>query len=198
MFYLCPNKIPSKILRNKIMAEKEDTSVISLRVNSEQREAIIQFFNFNNWDLEEATGEGIQSNADETDENGDVLGNFERTFHIPQDNNVEECPHCFCRPCITNERNHQMWWKSECEPPSRRNSSLRKEKYKFFWTMLFHRGVFQDPRYKSRKLEIMHQNPRLRGVVCHRRDVLPSCVLETVRRWLPNLKNVPYMGHRWE
>lgn len=67
------------------MAEKEDTSVISLRVNSEQREAIIQFFNFNNWDLEETTGEGIQSNADE---NGDVPGNFELTFHIPQDNSV--------------------------------------------------------------------------------------------------------------
>lgn len=29
------------------MEENEETSVISLRVNSEQKEAIIQFFNFN-------------------------------------------------------------------------------------------------------------------------------------------------------
>lgn len=72
------------------MAEKYDTSVISLRVNSDQRYAIIQVFYFNNWDLE---GEEIQSNSDKTDENGDVLENFERTFHISQNNSVEECPH---------------------------------------------------------------------------------------------------------
>lgn len=42
LFYLCPNRIPSKILNYKILAEKK--SLFSLRVNSEQREKIIQFF----------------------------------------------------------------------------------------------------------------------------------------------------------
>lgn len=35
------------------MEENEETSVISLQVNSEQKEAIIIFFNFNDWDLNE-------------------------------------------------------------------------------------------------------------------------------------------------
>ena len=80
------------------MAEKEDTSVISLRVNSEQREAIIQFFNFNNWDLEEATGEGIQSNADETDENGDVLENLNGHFAFPRTTMLRNVPIAYADP----------------------------------------------------------------------------------------------------
>lgn len=44
------------------MEENEETSVISLRVNSEQKEAIIQFFNFNDWDLNEVNQEDADSN----------------------------------------------------------------------------------------------------------------------------------------
>lgn len=84
------------------MEENEETSVISLRVNSEQKEAIIQFFNFNDWDLNEVNQEDADSNTEETE--------FERTFRISQNENCEECQHCLCRPCITDENNRQMWW----------------------------------------------------------------------------------------
>lgn len=78
------------------MEENEETSVISLRVNSEQKEAIIQFFNFNDWDLNEVNQEDADSNIEETE--------FERTFRISQNENCEECQHCLCRPCITDEK----------------------------------------------------------------------------------------------
>lgn len=175
------------------MDENEDTSVISLRVNPEQRETIIQFINFNEWELDEMLCEGDTiENQNTSDED------FERTFRIPQNENCDECQQCFCKPCITDEKNTQMWWPSEAVLPDRRNSSFRKQKYKFFWTMLFHRGVFLDARYKERKLIALQSDPRLKNVASHRRDILPECVVDLVRFWFPNPKDIPYMGHRWQ
>ena len=176
------------------MEENEDTSIISLKVNPEQRETIIQFINFNAWDLDEMLfKEGSVSqdtNCDDQD--------FVRTFCIPQNENCDECPHCFCKPCITNEQNRQMWWSTEPELPDRKNSSFRKEKYKSFWTMLFHRGVFLDDRYRERKSTALKSDPRFKNVVSHRRDILPECVVNVARFWFPNPKHIPYMGHRWQ
>lgn len=71
--------------------------------------------------------------------------------------------------------------------------------YKFFWTMLFHRGViFLDERYRERKLNVLQLDPRFTNVASHRRDILPECVVNLVRVWFPNPKNIPYMGHRWQ
>lgn len=155
-----------------------------------KKKLLFNFFNFNDWDLNEVNQEDADSNIEETE--------FERTFRISQNENCEECQHCLCRPCITDENNRQMWWLSEPVRANERNRVLRKEKYKLFWTMLFHRGVFMDTRYKSRKIESLQADPRLRDVVCHRRDILPQCVLKLVRFWYPNPKNIPYMGHRWK
>lgn len=84
MFYLCPNEILSKIPSNKYNGGKRRHKCNFTEGKFRaKRSNYTVFFNFNNWDLEEETGEGIQSNANETlDENGDVLENFERTFHI--------------------------------------------------------------------------------------------------------------------
>lgn len=171
------------------MEENEDTSIITLRVNSDQRESIIQFINFNEWELEEMICE------ENTTGNEDISAD---DFCIPQSQNCDECEHCFCKPCITDGRNTQMWWPSEPALPDRRNTSFRKEKYKFFWTMLFHRGVFLDERYRERKLNVLQLDPRFTNVASHRRDILPECVVNLVRVWFPNPKNIPYMGHRWQ
>ena len=40
------------------MEEREDTSVISLRVNAEQRDTIMKFINFNEWKLDEMLWKG--------------------------------------------------------------------------------------------------------------------------------------------
>jgi hypothetical protein len=41
-----------------------------------------------------------------------------------------------------------------------RNSGLRKEHYKRFWTMLLHRGVWNDDRYIVMKVDAMSRDPR--------------------------------------
>ena len=91
-----------------------------------------------------------------------------------------------------------MWWETENQIPHERNSMLRKSDYKRFWTNLFHRNVWQDPRYLVRKRAALRQDPRRRNYVYHRRDLMPKCVLVLVRSWFPNPPNVPYMGHMWE
>jgi hypothetical protein len=42
-----------------------------------------------------------------------------------------------------------MWWPAEPVSLNRKNSSFPKEKYRFFWTMLFHKCGFLDERYKT-------------------------------------------------
>ncbi|CAC5379244.1 unnamed protein product [Mytilus coruscus] len=164
-------------------------SVLSLEVTQEQREAIYHFFAHNDWEFKDISGENASVEENESNE-GD--------FFIAQDENSEECPNCLCRPCITNERNRQLWWENENHPEHQRNAYLRKDKYKRFWTNLLHRGVWKDPRYLLRKREALRRDPRRHKCVYHRRDLMPKCVLELVRQWFPNLPEQQYMGHMWE
>ena len=70
--------------------------------------------------------------------------------------------------------------------------------YKRFWTMLFHQNVWRDPRYVERKQRALQQDPQRRKLTYHRRDLMPECVVDMVRLWLPNPSEQPYMGHKWE
>ena len=49
-------------------------------------------------------------------------------YVIEQDDNFDEYLYCFCRPCITNERNRQLWWETDYQIEHERNSQLRKYK----------------------------------------------------------------------
>ena len=103
------------------------------------------------------------------------------------------------KPCITNEQNRQLWWETENHPSNQRNTGLRKDKYKRFWTMMFHREVWKDPRYLAEKTRVLQRDRRFRNnFEWHRRDIMPKCVLELVREWFPNPLGVPYLGHLWE
>lgn len=198
----------------------EERQRLILDVSEMQMEAIKHFFLHSEWDFRpidtsqeeeiggktcvrsECVDKGVQTNT-ELDTGPDCCGNDEEDnveeekFVIPQDNNRDECPFCLCKPCITDDNNRQLWW--EVEPfrlPHPRNSKLRKEKYKRFWTMLLHRGVWSDPRYVVKKMRALeHFQP---GQEWHRRDIMPTCVVNIVRTWLPNPKDVQYMGHLWE
>ncbi|CAG2248414.1 unnamed protein product [Mytilus edulis] len=110
----------------------------------------------------------------------------------------DDCPFCLCKPCIIDENNIQMWWETEGQQRHRRNNSLRKEKYKYFWTMLYHRDVWRDDRYQERKLQALARDPKFKNFIWHKRDIMPNCVLKLVRNWHPNPDNIPYMGHLWE
>lgn len=74
-------------------------------------------------------------------------------------------------------------WLSEPVLTNERNGILRKEKYKLFWTTLFHTGVFMDSRFKFRKIEPLQEDLKLRDVVCHGRYIL-----KLVRFWYHNPK----------
>ena len=169
------------------------TSVLSLQVTEEQREAIYHFFAYNDWDFREVA---TNNNETPSNENSEIESNG--NFIIQQSQEADECPYCFCRPCITHEQNRQMWWEDENSDPHERNSFLRKEKYKRFWTNLFHREVWKDPRYLRRKRQALRRDRPRRKYVYHRRDLMPKCIIELVRTWFPNPPGQPYMGHMWD
>ncbi|KAK3098257.1 hypothetical protein FSP39_017655 [Pinctada imbricata] len=172
--------------------EQEDNrSILALEVTEEQREAIRAFYVHNEWDFNEI------DIVDQNNSNSESQTETVEQHYIPQDPESDECEHCLCRPCITDELHRQSWLESESHAPNKRNSSLRKDKYKRFWTNLFHRRVWRDSRYLARKEEALSRD-RTEYDVFHRRDLMPKCVVTLVRSWLPNPPNKPYIGHRWE
>lgn len=44
---------------------------------------------------------------------------------LPQADEGQECPHCYCTPCVTDEFYRQLWW-PEARPPHPSNAKLRK------------------------------------------------------------------------
>lgn len=175
-------------------SDASEKFVVQLVVTEEQRLVIEHLFAHNHWTYEE---------CGEREEHGDFDDGPRAPGYIKQQNlNEPECAHCLCRPCITDPSNKQMWWEEEQQPPHARNSSIRKGLYKRFWTMLYHRQVWQDPRYLERKSLVLNQdNLRVHrvwsGGRLHKRDLMPKCVLDLVRSWLPNPPTLDYMGHRW-
>ena len=116
-----------------------------------------------------------------------------KTFVINQNVEEEECIYCLCRPCISSEKNRQMWWLEDPVAPNRSNFQRRKDKYKRFWTMLFQRNVWRDPRYIERKRNALRQDPLRKNYIYHRRNLMPKYVVSKVRYWLPDL-NGSYVG----
>ncbi len=180
--------------------------VLCLEVTEEQRDVISALFNHYDWDLKEldigslsaTTGvsqtlNGSQIQSSHTDDDLFMPG-----FTIPQDSDARKCPHCLCSPCITSDKNKQLWWPEENVISHQRNSGLRKIAYRKFWTMLHHRQVWVSPEYLERKTAALDADPQRKDYVYHRRDIMPDCVLKLVRGWYPNPPNMPYMGHMWE
>jgi len=133
-----------------------------------------------------------------TESDGGAGEENENSFIIHQDPNSEECPFCLCKPCITDENNRQLWWETESQQKHIRNHSLRKEKYRYFWTMMYHREVWRDDRYQSRKLAALARDPKYKNYIWHKRNIMPNWVLKLVRGWHPNPDGIPYIGHLWE
>ena len=189
---------------------------ITLNVSEEQMDTINHLFNHYGWNYDEISraynNGSASSSAENSQDRNDVAcqtapqnlplddndDNGYQEYNIPQSPDEEECRFCLCRSCITNEQNRQFWWEDNNEAPCRRNSALRKEKYKRFWTMMFHRDAWKDPRYQAEKLRALRADPRHRKYEWHRHDIMPKCVLSLVRQWFPNPAGVPYMGHLWE
>ena len=171
-----------------------------MAVSQEQKDATEKLFTENNWPMILECNEGVHINESclrdrQCENNSD---DNEEPFHIGQDPEADMCPHCLCRPCITSEVHRQLWWAAGPEPAHRLNRKWRKVAYRKFWTESYHRGVWNHPTYRTRKLQALGHDPRHRQYVYHRRDIMQNCVLKLVRGWYPNLPGQPYMGHMWE
>jgi len=180
--------------------EVEEKYVVAINMTALQHEVIKNLFGHNDWEYEEILVQQRTGELPTQDQQGEEE-NYNPGFIIEQDHTENECAYCLCKPCITHEKNRQLWWEDEDHEPQEWNSGLRKDLYKRFWTMLYHRKVWVDPRYITRKDNALQQDPKykkfawIRGY--HKRDLMPECVLKLVRRWFPNPPSAVYMGHRW-
>jgi len=104
-----------------------------------------------------------------------------------------ECSECFCSPCITNDKNKQLWWPSRNSDPHPGTAPQRKQLYQRFWAMMANCGAWCDDRYVAKK-----KIARKSKTTWHKRELMPDCVLKVCREWLPNPVKQPYMGHKWE
>lgn len=60
-------------------------------------------------------------------------------------------------------------------------------------------GAWADIRYLRKKahMQSQHDLEAMDGWLPSQREIMPECVLELVRELYPNLKGVPYMGHKF-
>ena len=182
---------------------QDDGFSIPLYLSSEQLETIRSLFSHYDWDFEKSMSDGakrlkcknIDTLPDDTSSDNIPANNG---YYIPAVEGSDICPHCLSGPCITHEENRQMWWPEHAKPAHMENSKERKKLYKKFWTMCYHRGVWQHPVYKDRKERALGGDPTRKRYTWHRRDLMPQCIIKLLRGWLPNPATVPYMGHFWE
>jgi hypothetical protein len=129
--------------------ENEEYETLTLKVTKSQKVAVKEFFEKQHWEFIEIQGDddtSLKHVCSEDTEDFDI-STATPGYTIKQNETEDECPFCLCRPCITDDSNRQLWWKHEPSQPHPLNSKSRKKCYKHFWTMLYHRQVWQDPRY---------------------------------------------------
>ena len=173
------------------MATKE-TKVISILVTEEQEEEIKNLFRTRNWNFQTVLHHSMSSQA------CGLAPEAEPPIASHQDDCDQECSFCFCAPCVTNLRYRQMWWPTRSLVPSVQNRGIRLGLYKKFWACLYNRHYWIEPRYQEKKISAMQEDPKLKNFVCHRRDIMPDCVVKRVRNWFPKTEKEHYVGHRWE
>ena len=74
------------------------------------------------------------------------------------------------------------------------NSGLGRNIYKKFWKTLNNLGLRQNNDYQKRK----NAAGCSKVFVVHSREIMPTCVVDKVRRLYPNPSDKPYMGHKSE
>lgn len=133
----------------------EEKATVIYKLTEEQKNAIKELFDENEWDYKEIDWDEEAEHQSSFDPH-DVTPGF-----VIKDSTEEsdvECPHCFCTPCITDEKRRQAWWPTQPCQPHEANTLDRKKCYKSFWTMMWHREAFKDARYLQRPSEGMERD----------------------------------------
>lgn len=155
----------------------EETLVL---LSQEQIQAVSALFQQNNWDLAVIETPGEEPGPELPQADIPQQGEHHSSFVTVQDPDAPKCPHCFCSPCITSERNRQNWWGTGQNKPARNNRTPRYQAYSNFWTMMYHRNVWESEDYKKKKADVL-QVEYTQPVTFHKRDIMPECVLNLVR-----------------
>lgn len=113
--------------------------------------------------------------------------------NVLEGHGTARCPHCFLSPCVTS---HHQTWLGPGANPHPRNSSLRKKRYKLFWKLLSDSGAWMFPEYQNKKRRALGREED-ESTVWTVREIMPDCVLDSVRNLYPNIPTQPYMGHKW-
>ncbi|CAC5369576.1 unnamed protein product [Mytilus coruscus] len=168
---------------------------VTMELSDLQLETIKNLFRHNDWEIK------ILDDSAVTNEKGGNAQNPQMTTEqsTQTDNNEEDEDDDqpgFVIQQDPSQTNVVAW--SVRSTPSKKNSSLRKEHYKRFWTMLLHRGAWNDDRYIVMKSDAMTRDHRTQRFDWHKRDIMPKCVVTLVRCWFPNPGGFTYIGHMWE
>jgi hypothetical protein len=103
------------------------------------------------------------------------------------------CPHCLLVPCVATSQRDARWLGNGL-PPHAENAAIRRGLYKRFWNTMANLGGWHTPQYVAKKMHIGGGQ----GIVYHKREIMPDCVLKLCRDLYPNPKDKEYMGHKWE
>lgn len=141
------------------------TRRITLAVTELQYDVIRNLFNHYEWDFEGSLREDVPLNdganiiqapvSVTSNENGSSSGSEDQDNEGGQHRPENECPHCYCSPCVTATL---QTWLGNGSPAHNRNAGLRRVRYRKFWTMLDRRGAWNDPRYIRKKRHFLRRN----------------------------------------
>lgn len=104
-----------------------------------------------------------------------------------------QCPECFYAPCIAVQ-NADVPFLGDGAAASPYNSAIRNGLYRRFWALMDNTGGWDFPQYKAKKIRLGGIG---RGILNHRRQVMPGCVTALLRGKYPNPQDMPYQGHHW-
>ena len=95
----------------------------------------------------------------------------------------------FCRQtrCITTDSQVYLGFRAA----HIQNHVRRRKDYRTFWRSLKKCGLWEDPVYLARKVELGDHDDAVR-------EIMPKCVVKDVRSRFPNPAGVPYMEHKRE
>ena len=97
------------------------------------------------------------------------------------------CIYCRQTPCVTTDSRQYLGFRAAHV----QNHVRRRKDYKTYWKGLKRCGLWKDPVYLARKVEL---GDRIDAV----RERMPKCVVKDVRSRFPNPPGIPYMGHKRE
>ena len=183
------------------MAERKAYKVM---LTDEQKETIEIFCNMNEWDLQLDLIQNSGANIAESSQrqNTPVVARQAPQEDVWEDPGAEECIYCFLRPCVTT---HRQSWLGGGRTARLANRVTRKTLYEKFWSVMDHRGAWNDPRYLHKKETAIEQADNEEVIVWVKapkarqsiRKIMPECILKLVRNLYPNPPGVNYMGHKW-